>query len=195
MKIAKLTGIILKLTPAGEFDKLVWLFSKEEGLTRVSAKGVRRPISRRAGALDCLNLVTVELEESGEGGASRRYLREVTLAENFQAAKRDLPRFTALSLMALFLLRLLPLNTATPELWSLTVEAMQSISHSSNIRKSLRIYFLKALKLLGLLEHTLAKTAVREALWKALTELDPQFTLQARRTLGIFESASMTVSS
>lgn len=197
----KLSGLILGLKPHAEYDRRIILFSLEEGLTTIMAKGVRRAKSHRSFHLDLLNEVTLELEESLRGRSRIPYLREVSTKTSFPKIKNHPPSFAAACLAASFLLRILPFSTPQEELVLLTkrffsaLEEKSALKGESDAKKLLMPYFLKAGQLLGYLPKNLPRANFRTLLQKTLTDLDPQFTLQARRTLGIFSSFESTRSS
>lgn len=79
MKRQKVQGLVLGRRPVGEADRLVTLFTRETGLMRVLAKGVRRIPSRRGGHLEPLTEVLAVV--GGQPG--RRYLAAVETQDYF----------------------------------------------------------------------------------------------------------------
>ncbi len=186
----KLDGIILKTSPFKEFDKVIVFFSANDGVVRVIGKGVRRPRSQRSYHLDLFNVVKVELECSGRT-TPLLYLREITTEEHYKRIKKDPVRYSAASIICLFVLRMVPEGARNQhELFELTIQALNALNISEEIdaNKTVITYLLKAVKLLGHLENQIKSTLLESELLLQLESLDPQFTLQARRTLSIFSS-------
>jgi DNA repair protein RecO (recombination protein O) len=74
-------AIILKRHNLGEADRIVTLYTPDEGKLRAVAKGVRRPASRLAGHLELFSLTLVQL-------ARGRELDVVTQGETREAFRR-----------------------------------------------------------------------------------------------------------
>ncbi len=194
MLVRKLTGIILAMRPHAEFDRIVSVFSSELGVTRIIAKGVRRMRSRRGYHLDLLNEVEMEIEESGSSGA--RYLREISVVQSFMNIKGAPERFAAACVIATFLMRVLPEGAPQRHIFDFTQRVLRALEKGRDPRDALLTYFLKVTRTLGYMPHKIStKEDARELLWKMLNDIDPQFTLHARRTLGIFSKFESTVSS
>ena len=81
----KLQALILSRRNVGEADRLLTLFTREYGLLKVLAKGVRRIPSRRGGHLEPLTSVLVEV--TGQG--SRRFLAAVEPRDTWPALHQD----------------------------------------------------------------------------------------------------------
>lgn len=193
MKIKKVSGIILKISPFREFDRIIWIFTAEQGVVRIIAKGVRRSRSHRSYHLDLLNAVDMELEEVGQHPSTRLYLREVITLEGHPGIKADPLRFCTACIIATFLVRMVPESAIPqPELFEITKKTFDYLNSPTPPPDILQTYFLKAIKCLGHMAHSLPKESLRKSVWESLEELDSQFTLQARRTLGIFSRAEST---
>lgn len=192
MVTRKIHGIILSLKPAGDLDCLLLVFSREYGLVPVLAKGVKKITSRRGFHLDLFNYGSLEIEEIGNDIRPRRYLREITTARHFPRIKEQPEHFSAACVMASFLKRTLPQETPQKTLFDLMLKTLECLEESRNPHGVLSTSLLKILRLLGHLPHTLKKNQLKPALQKTLIYLDPEFTLNARRTLGIFSSLERT---
>lgn len=197
MVLKKLSGIIFEIKPHGERDRMLTVFTVENGLVRILAKGVRKITSRRGSHLDLLNLVSMETEESGSGGGIL-YLREISTSEGFPHIKKNPAAFAAACLAASFLIKNIPFQSPQHKVFSLTIDFFESLECEkpapdfANRRQILTTYFLKILYELGHLPNRLPAAAVKSTLSKRLSEMDPQFILLARRTLGTFSSLEMT---
>lgn len=188
MQHKKLTGIILGIQPYCEFDRIIILLSEQSGLVRVIAKGVRRIKSRRSFYLDLFNHVQVELEENGQGLSARKYLREISSIELFPDLKKNGASFAASCLIASFLLRLLPHDIPQKQIFFLTLNTLKILGHNKNTKQIILTYFLKIMRNLGYIPNNIQKTNAKRILTKTLINLDPQFILNARRTLEIFSN-------
>lgn len=195
MQRNKITGIIFKIVPHGEYDRVVVLFTEESGLTAVLAKGIRRARSRRSFSLDLLNEVVMEIEVSAAGQNSFPYLREISVLKHFAPLKKQPRSFASACLVVSFLLRILPRNSPQPELFRLFQEMLAALNRESKPGPVLFTFFLKAMRMLGHMPNEVSAKNARSLLLRALQTLDPQFTLQARRTLASLESLERTKSS
>src|SRR3990167_584267 len=82
----KVEALVLFRKNIGEADRLVMFFTKEYGLIRAIAKGVRKIPSSRGGHLEPLTKVSVLLNESKVGV----YVGAVETIEYFQALHVDI---------------------------------------------------------------------------------------------------------
>lgn len=192
MQTRKLTGIILNIRPVGEFDRMIHVFSNELGVVRIIAKGVRRIKSRRSFHLDICRLTRMEIEECGHGSACVRYLREIATTDSLNELKKMPLRFSSACVIASFLKRILPELSPQKSLFSLTKKTFGLLNETNDPQKLLLTYFLKAMRLLGYLPNILPRQEMRSVLTKTLSAIDPQFVLNARRTLGIFATLEST---
>lgn len=187
----KIEGLILKITPFKEYDKVVTFFSPTIGVLRVVGKGVRRARSQRSYHLDHLNFVDVDLESSGKA-TSLWYLREIHTKHHFQVIKKTPVRYSCAAMIALFITRMIPEGAPhQTELFDLTMRALESLNTPETTidpEKVLFNYLIKAVKMMGHIEHTLRADRLESELLNQLESLDPQFTLIARRTLSIFSN-------
>lgn len=194
MEIKKIDGIIIGLAPHREFDRTVTVFSKEYGRVKIIAKGVRRITSHRSFHLDLFNHVRMELESSSK---KIFYLREVTTLHGFPKMKTNALHFASACVIASLLLRIIPEGAPQEDLYELTHKTFEALNRASskNPRPLLQTYLLKALKSLGHLPNKLPQEKIGSALRYTLDSLDPQLTLAASRTFGIFSKLNSTRSS
>lgn len=188
MQHKKITGIILHHHPHAEFDRILSVFSYEFGRITVIAKGVRKIHSRRGFHLDVLNHVDMQIEECTQ----KKYLREISTVQNFSELKSKPLSFAAACVISSFITRAIPLETPQKILFTLTQTTFEKLNTADNPRQILITYFLKTAKLLGYIRNTIAKNRIRQTLNHALNTIDPQLTLNARKTLGIFSILEST---
>lgn len=186
MQHKKITGIILGIKPYQEMDRLLSVFSLEYGCLSIMAKGVKKITSQRGFHLDILNIVKMELEETGISGYSKFYLREIEITNSLKNAKMSSSSFAACCVIASFLKRTLPERSPQKTIFGITQKTLESLDKGKEPSGVLLQYFLKTMRIMGYLPKTLPKETLRTALWKTLTQLDPEFTLTTRRTFGIF---------
>lgn len=191
----KIFGIILDGKPAGDLDRLITVFSEENGVTAIIAKGVKKITSHRGFHLDLFNLAYFEIEEGGSQHNPRQYLREVTTEKNFLKLKNHPENFSAACVIASFLIRALPQRSPQKQLFHLTQKIFEALNDTREPHEVLSLFFLKSLRLLGHLPSILKKRELKSMLQQTLLQLDPEFTLNARRTLGIFSKFERTRSS
>lgn len=194
MQHKKLNGIILRIQPHLETDRRLCVFSYEYGRTHVIAKGVRKISSHRGFHIDLFNYARMEIEETGTGSNTIKYLREISTIEPYAIMKNNLRAFGAACVIASFLLQILPEGSIQKNIFILTKKTFEVLNKGQDIKSALLTYFLKINRTLGYLPNKLPKNNLRKALWKSLSNIDPQFALRARRTLGIFSSLESTFS-
>ena len=79
-------GFVIKRKNFGEADRLLTIFSKNNGKITAIAKGVRKITSRRGGLLEPFNLIKFHTVQS----YSMKILTEVELKSSFEGQKKDL---------------------------------------------------------------------------------------------------------
>jgi len=91
MRSYTVEGIVIKRINFGEADRLVTLFTKSQGKVTVTAKGVRKLSSKRAGALELFNLIKVQIVK---GRGELATLTEVQIINTFPSWRKYLGRIT-----------------------------------------------------------------------------------------------------
>jgi len=81
----KATGLIIKKSRNRENDQLLVIYTKELGKVMVSARGSQKITSRRLGAIDTLNFVSIVVREHHPFYT----LKEVSLISSLQTLKTD----------------------------------------------------------------------------------------------------------
>lgn len=109
-------GIVLKRSNVGEADRLVTLFTKDHGKVTVRAKGVRKPTSRRAGALEPFTWVRASVA-SGRGEVDT--LAEVQILAIFPAWRKHLGRITLAYQLVEAVDKLTPDHQPHPEIFEI----------------------------------------------------------------------------
>jgi DNA repair protein RecO (recombination protein O) len=114
-------AIVLKRTAIGEADRILTLFTPNKGKMRAVAKGIRRPISKKAGHLELLNRSQLQL-------ALGRNLDIITQAEgreNFLHLRRELWHMTCGFYIAELVDRFVEDSTPHLDIYALLLEALR----------------------------------------------------------------------
>lgn len=96
-RLRRLHALILHRTPAQEKDRIVEVFSREEGRLRLLAAGVRRFPSRRAGHLEPLLESELTVSQSSRGDS----IRDARVLCAFPQLRQDLMRLQTAYAIAL----------------------------------------------------------------------------------------------
>ena len=86
----RLEGLVLKVGPLGEHDRLLTLLSEAEGVSRLAVPGARRPKSSLAAAAP---LTLLELQVGGRSGLAR--VRQLRVQRSFSGLGRRLETLAA----------------------------------------------------------------------------------------------------
>ena len=89
-KTYKTRGIVLRRSPMGEADRLLTIFTPEQGKVRVVARGVRRIKSKLAGHLEPLTYVSVSISR----GRTLDVVSEAQTVRSFIGLREDLSRMS-----------------------------------------------------------------------------------------------------
>ena len=90
LRTYKTEAVVLKQMPLGEADRILSLFTPDEGKVRAVAKGVRRTKSRLAGHVEPLNQVSVSLYH----GRNLDVVTEAQAIRSFRPIREDLGRLS-----------------------------------------------------------------------------------------------------
>jgi len=90
MQFIRDQGFIIKRRNFGEADRIITIFSKNNGKISVVAKGVRKITSRRLGLLEPFNLIEFHAVKS----YSMPILTEVDLVNSFDEDKKNLDNYS-----------------------------------------------------------------------------------------------------
>ena len=140
------SAVVLRHANFGEADRLLTLFTREQGKVRAIAKGVRKLTSRKAGHVEPFTYVTLQL-------AKGRDLFIVTQAETvntFSGLRDDLVKTS----YAAYIVELLDRftyeeETPHPPVFRLLIETLERIEKESNAWLPIRYYEMRLLEFLG----------------------------------------------
>ena len=146
----RVEAVVLRHSDWGEADRLLWLFTREQGKVRAIAKGVRKIRSRKAGHLEPFTQVTLQL-------ARGRDFLIVTQADTQNAylpIKDDLLKTGQAAYVVELIDRFLYADESEhPDLFRLLVETLERIAVDTDPWLALRYYEVRLLDLLGFRPH------------------------------------------
>lgn len=88
MRNYRTEGVVIKRRNVGEADRILTVFTKNEGKITIKAKGIRRIPSRRSAHVELLNLSQLTLYRGKKIGT----LTEAQMINSYAAIKEDLAR-------------------------------------------------------------------------------------------------------
>lgn len=142
MQFLKDQGFILKRINFGDSDRYITIFTRYHGKIEVVAKGVRKITSRRAGAVELLNLVEFQSVRS-----HRNYvLTEVKLIDSYDELKKEITHIKKVFLMCELIDAVLPKEQRHPDIFDLIERAARKIAEDE---KNILYFQAKLLTLLG----------------------------------------------
>lgn len=136
--------MVLRKVDYGEADRIYTLLTRENGKVGAIAKGVRRPTSRLASALELFSLIDVQL-------ARGRNLDVVAQAVRMPGPRidADVERTAHASLIAELADRVSEERHPVEGLFELTVRALHDLAGESEPRRASAYYMMVALGILG----------------------------------------------
>jgi len=141
----RLEAVVLKHSDWGEADRLVWLFSREQGKLKAIAKGARKPRSRKAGHLEPFTRVSLQV-------ARGRDLPIITQAETLEAylpLRDDLLRTTYAAYAVELLDRFTYEEGEHQGLYRLLTETLERLCQLNEYDFTARFYEMRLLDLVG----------------------------------------------
>ncbi len=116
-------ALILKRSDLGEADRILTLFTPTKGKFHAIAKGIRRPISKKAGHLELLSHSQLQVAL----GRNLDIVTQAEIRENFLQLRSDLWHMTCGLYLAELVDRFIEDNTQHPEVYSLMLEMLRSL--------------------------------------------------------------------
>jgi DNA repair protein RecO (recombination protein O) len=142
----RLEAVVLRHNDMGEADRLLVLYSREQGKVRAIAKGVRKITSRKAGHLEPFTHVKLQV-------SSGRDLMIVTQADTIEAfapIREDLTLTGYAAYVIELLDRFIPdEEIAVPGLFRLLVETLARLASGPDPQLAVRYYEMRLLDFLG----------------------------------------------
>jgi DNA repair protein RecO (recombination protein O) len=129
-------GIVLGKVNYGEADRILTLFTKDQGKVRVIAKGVRKIKSRKRGHLEVFN----QIRFSAMKWHDMDMITEAELIEAHSEVKKDLRKVS----VAYYLVEIISKLTQTEEKHEFLYYFLAEKLHELNDSRSLKTFRLKA---------------------------------------------------
>ena len=161
-------GIVLKHSNFGEADRILTILTPFKGKIKVVAKGVRRITSRRAGNVEPLNIVKIQLFQ----GKGMMILTEAITIQSFSKLKENLLLSAYSSHIMEIADRLLPEDQPNRPVYNLLIATFSLLNeHPRQI--FIRAYEVKILTLLGFWSEQEVQTSEEiKGLLRQLQQLD-----------------------
>lgn len=140
----KTEAFVIGQKELGEKDKIITLFSKEQGKIRVFAKGIRSIKSRRVGNLQTGNKIKTNLTQKDD----RYFLGEIELLKSYQEIKKSLVLNAGLLSICEIVNSLLPENEQNESVYQLLSETLSKLNNKRRV-EIIVIFEVKLLQALG----------------------------------------------
>src|ERR1035437_1639602 len=155
MRSFKAEGIVIKRSNYSEADRIVTIFTKQNGKIKVKATGVRRITSRRSPHIEPLNYCIFGLYQ----GKGMPVLTEVESRECFPLLKKDLKRIGFAYHVCELIDGLCAENHDNYDVFMLLGRTLRKLSKEENLKEVIYEFELELLRLLGF--HTPAISTVK----------------------------------
>lgn len=134
MPVYTAEAVVLRHRPLGEADRVLALFTREHGRLSAVARGVRKPSSKRSGALEPFSHVRLLL---AKGRGALDVVAQVEVIEGTGALRSDLRRFGQAALVAELVEVATPEREPQPGLFHLLVEALRLLRQPEEVPAAL----------------------------------------------------------
>jgi DNA repair protein RecO (recombination protein O) len=142
----RLEAVVLRHNDMGEADRLLVLYSREQGKVRAIAKGVRKITSRKAGHLEPFTHVKLQVSS----GRDLMIITQADTIEAFAPIREDLTLTGYAAYVIELLDRFIPdEEIAVPGLFRLLVETLARLAAGPDPQLAVRYYEMRLLDFLG----------------------------------------------
>jgi DNA repair protein RecO (recombination protein O) len=117
-------GVVLKTIKLGEADRIVTLFTRENGKVRAVAKGIRKTKSRFGGRLEPFTRVQLLIYR----GRSLDTITQADIIDSFDPVRRDYRRLTSASAMAEIVEKITPDREGAFSTYALLVGGLKALA-------------------------------------------------------------------
>lgn len=131
-------AIVLKHAELGEADRIVTLFSQNQGRIRVVAKGARKSRSGSGARLDLFNVIDAQFYS----GRDLDGVTQAVTAERFPEIAADLERFAAASAICDAAIRTTPERERNPAVYSLLIDSLRHLNARTHAPRAIAYYAL-----------------------------------------------------
>ncbi|MGB9521346.1 MAG: DNA repair protein RecO, partial [Anaerolineales bacterium] len=154
----RLQALVLRHLDWGEADRLITLFSREEGKRRAIAKGVRKLRSRKSGHLEPFSQVNLLLAR----GKDLPIITQVETIESFSALREDLHLLSYASYIVELVDRFTIEEEPNLEVYNLIVHTYQRLSKGAEAGFEARYFDLQFLNAMGFRPELIECVVCRE---------------------------------
>jgi len=151
MRSFKVEGIVIKRSNYSEADRIVTIFTKQNGKIKVKATGVRKITSRRSPHIELLNYCIFGLYQ----GKNMPALTEVESKESFPSLKKDLRRIGFAYHVCELVDGLCAENQENQDVFMLLGRTLRKLSKEENLPEIIYEFELELLRLLGFYKSNL----------------------------------------
>ena len=144
-KVYKTEAIVLRRTNLGEADKILTLYTPNEGKIRAVAKGVRRPTSRLGGHVELLTHCSLMLAR----GRNLDIVSQGETINSFSPLRRDLWRISCALYLAELVDAFAAENVENRPVFALLLDALHWLGRARHTELVLRYFELHLLSHLG----------------------------------------------
>lgn len=147
MRSYSVEGIVIKRSNTHEADRLITLFTQEQGKITVIAKGVRKLSSKRIGSLELFNLIKAQVMV-GKGGLD--VLAEVKVLKSNYSWSKYLGRVTLAYQLCEAVDKLTVEGQAHPHVFEILILALSSLGTlGEDWEEQMKVWFVEILIDLG----------------------------------------------
>jgi DNA repair protein RecO (recombination protein O) len=149
MSITKAEAIVLKSIKFGDTSRIVTLFTDDYGKIKAIAKGIRKPKSKLAGALQTFAHIQIVFYKKRT--TEIYLLSQADTVESYTSLYKDLNRYVFGSAVLELLDRLVTGEEANPKVFELTLEILSFLQNCrpASLEKAFCSYALRLADLLG----------------------------------------------
>jgi DNA repair protein RecO (recombination protein O) len=144
-RLYRTEAVILRRQDIGEADRLLTLYTPQQGKLRAIAKGARKPTSRKAGHLELFLHSTLLVAK----GQTLDIITQAETINAFRALREDLERTTYAHYVAELLDRFASEGQENQLAFQLLTATLQRLCDASDLRLAMRFYELRLLALEG----------------------------------------------
>ena len=145
MRSVKTEGIVIKRKNVGEADKILTVFTSDQGKLQIKAKGVRKITSRRSPHVELLNHAALNLYK----GERLPILTEAEVLHDFAGLKKNLTRVWAAYHVCELVDGLCPENEKHLDIFHLLKDTLYRISYEKQLKPVVQEFEISLLKILG----------------------------------------------
>lgn len=144
-RVYRTEAIVLKSFDYGEADRILTLYTPEQGKLRVLAKGVRRTTSRKAGHLDLFSRATLLLAR----GRQLDIITQAETVETFRPMRESLWRSTYAHYVAELVESFSAEQLPNYPLYRLAITALRHVATADNVSLAVRAFEVQLLSITG----------------------------------------------